>query len=77
MKRCPIAAKIAGSIGILPCCALNDFLLHMGMNVWPIYEASLSHHTLYMGKFGPRVCNVSRISLLAKKRWPKKSMSPQ
>ena len=25
MKRCPIAAKIAGSIGILPCCALNDF----------------------------------------------------
>ena len=25
MKRCPIAAKIAGSIGILPCCVLNDF----------------------------------------------------
>ena len=25
MKRCPIAAKIAGSSGILPCRALNDF----------------------------------------------------
>ena len=25
MKRCPIAAKIAGLIGILSCCALNDF----------------------------------------------------
>ena len=24
MKRCPIAAKIAGSIEILPCCVLND-----------------------------------------------------
>ena len=43
------------------------------MNVCPICEASLSHHTLYNGKFVPRVYNVSRISLLApKKRWPKK-----
>ena len=25
MKRCPIAAKIAGSIGILPCCVVNVF----------------------------------------------------
>ena len=25
MKRCSIAARIAGSIGILPCCVLNDF----------------------------------------------------
>ena len=25
MKRCPIAAKIAGSIGIMPCCVFNDF----------------------------------------------------
>ena len=24
MKRCPIAIKIAGSIGILPCCVLNE-----------------------------------------------------
>ena len=71
MKRCPIAAKIAGSIGIMPCCALNDFFTS-GMNVCPICEASLSHH----GKFGPvytmyRVYNVSRISLLAKKLWLK------
>ena len=35
------------------------------MNVCLICEASLSHHTLYNGKFGPRVYNVSRISLLA------------
>ena len=47
MKRCPIAAKIAGSIGILPCCVLNDFF--RSMNVSPICEASLSHHTLCMG----------------------------
>ena len=52
MKRCPIAAKIAGSIGIMPCCALNDFS-HRGMNVCRICEASLSHYTLYMGNLGP------------------------
>ena len=28
MKRCPIAAKIAGSIGILPCCVLNEFFTY-------------------------------------------------
>ena len=27
LKRCPVAAKIAGSIGILPCCALNEFFI--------------------------------------------------
>ena len=26
MKRCPIAAKIAGSIEILPCCVLNHLV---------------------------------------------------
>ena len=30
MKRCLIAAKIAGSIGILLCCVLNDFLFIQG-----------------------------------------------
>ena len=25
IKRCPIEAKFDGSIGILPCCVLNDF----------------------------------------------------
>ena len=50
MKRYPIAAKIAGSIWwFLLCCVLNDFLTHC-MNVCPICEASLSHHTLYHGK---------------------------
>ena len=34
-----IAAKFGGSIGILPCCVLNDFFTR---------EASRSHHTLYM-----------------------------
>ena len=29
MKQCPIAAKIAGSIGILPCCVLIDFITYM------------------------------------------------
>ena len=47
MKQCPTAAKIAGSIGILPYCVLNDFS-HRGMNVCPICEASLSHDTLCM-----------------------------
>ena len=36
MKRCPIAAKIAGSIGIV------SFKRHMGMKVCPIGAASLS-----------------------------------
>ena len=41
MKRCPIAAKIAGSIGILPRCALSnvftyDTLYNMG-NLVPAY----------------------------------------
>ena len=47
MKPCPIAAKIAGSIGTLPCCVLNDYFAYRGMNVCTIWEASLnSHHTL-------------------------------
>ena len=29
MKQCPIAAKIAVSIGILPSCVLNDILTYM------------------------------------------------
>ena len=72
MKWCPIAAKIAGLIGILPCCVLNNFF---PIGVWTfclICEASLSHHTLYMGKIGPHI-HVSRISLLAKKKdYPQK-----
>ena len=50
VKRCPIAAKIAGSIGILPCYmyVLNDFF-HTGMNLCPICEATLGNHTLCMG----------------------------
>ena len=41
-KRCPITAKIAGSIGILPRCVLNDFFTETcrGMNICSIYEAS-------------------------------------
>ena len=53
MKRCPIAAKIAGSNGILPRCDLNDFFKTGGMNVCPMCEASLSHHTVHLlRKFG-------------------------
>ena len=61
MKRCPIAAKIAGSIRILPCCVLNDFSRRV-MYVCPICEASLSHHTLYMGHF------VAAYTMLEKRR---------
>ena len=45
VKRCPIAAKIVGSLAILPCCVLNGFFTS-GMNIWLDCEASLSHHTL-------------------------------
>ena len=40
MKRCPIAAKIAGSIGILPCCVLNHLFTSQYEN-FPICEAYL------------------------------------
>ena len=50
MKRCPIAAKITRSIGMLPCCVLNDFS-HWGMNVFQICEASISHHTIMERSF--------------------------
>ena len=44
IKRCPIAAKIAGSIGILPCFVLNNFFFDMGgLYVCPICAASLRH----------------------------------
>ena len=68
MKRCPIAAKITGSTGILPCCVLNS-----GMSVCPICEACLRHHTFCMGNFvwfqRPRI-HVSR--WLQKKQITKK-----
>ena len=38
MKRCPIAAVIAGSIGILPCCVFTMTCWTRGMNVCPISE---------------------------------------
>ena len=70
MKRCPIAAKIAGSIGILPCCVLNDF--------FTICEASISliHHTLYMGNLVPAYTMYGVFPCWQKKRWPEKSASP-
>ena len=45
MKRCPNAANIAGLIGILPYCVLNNFC--------PICDASLNNHTLYMRNLVP------------------------
>ena len=60
MKQCPIAAKIAGSIGILLCCVLDNFFTSRGMNICPICEASLSHHTMYMGYLFPAyTCTVN------------------
>ena len=52
VKRCRIAAQMAGSTGILPCCVMhvfNDFFSRRGINVCPVCEASLSHHILYLG----------------------------
>ena len=46
MKRCPIAAKIAGSLGILPRCVLNDFFTFARfvrpvlLSVWTILSGS-------------------------------------
>ena len=48
MKRCLIAAKIAGSNEILPYCVLKD--VFTSVNVCPICVASVtSHYTLCMG----------------------------
>ena len=33
----------------MPCCVFKRLFPHRGMNVCLICEASLSHHTLYMG----------------------------
>ena len=67
MKRCPIAVRIAGSIRILPFCALNDFF---HVRVWTF--ASLSHHTLYMGNLVPAYTMYHVLPCWQKKRWPKK-----
>ena len=56
-KQCPIAAKIAGSIGIMPCCILNDFF-HMGFErlrpllatilcAWEIWSGSNNRVYMY------------------------------
>ena len=59
MKRCPIAAKIAGSIGILPCCVLLFFtwvwmfarfvrpLLATILSVWEIWSGTNNHSITY------------------------------
>ena len=65
MKRYPTAAKIAELIGILPS--------HRGKNVCPICEASLSHHTLYMGNLVPAYTCITYFPVgKNKKRLPKK-----
>ena len=48
MKQCPIAAKLSGSIGILPSC-VSKRPCHTGMNFCPICAAYVSHHTFCMG----------------------------
>ena len=84
MKQCPIAAKIAGSIGILPCCV---WLFHIGVWTLARFVRLLSHHTLCMGNlvwFQYPCIHVSRISLVGQKKkiTPQKTktqkhMSPQ
>ena len=66
MKLCPIAAKISGSIRILPCCVLKR-LFHIGVGLWRFarFVRPLLATILCNWKFGPP--RVSRISLSAKK----------
>ena len=66
MKQCPIAAKITGSIGILPCCALNDF--HIRVWTFTRFVRPLLATILCTWELYPRVYNVSSISLLATKK---------
>ena len=75
IKRCPIAAKIAGLIEFLSYCVLNDFVLHRGMNVFPICEASLLATILCIWEILSPCIHVSRISLLAKKNYKIKLMT--
>ena len=58
-KRCPIAAKCAGLIGILPCCVLNDFLtfarfvrplLATILFIWAIWSTCIMYHVISVGK---------------------------
>ena len=52
VKQCPITAKIAGSIGILPCCVLNAFFFTQGYERLPdLWSLSKPPHLVY-GKFG-------------------------
>ena len=48
MERCPIAAQITGSIGILPCCVLND-LFKYGYEHLPRFVRPLSAAILFIG----------------------------
>ena len=74
MKRCQIAAKSAGSIGILQCCVLNDFFTQGYERLPDLWGLFYPPYLVY-GKFGPRVYIVLHISLLAKKkRLPKKKI---
>ena len=49
MKRCPIAAIIAGSIAISAALFFKQLFSHSGMNVCPIFEGCLTDCTLCMG----------------------------
>ena len=47
MKRCPIAVKIAGSIGILPHCVLKYFFSHRGILYFVYGKFGLVPITVY------------------------------
>ena len=70
MKQCPIAAQIAGSIRILPCCVLNEFA-HIGVWAFDQYVRPFLATILCVWEIwsGSNNCiYVSRISLRGKKK---------
>ena len=70
MKRCPIAKKL---LDRLEFCRAVLRLYHIGVWTFTRFVRPLLAPYFENGKFGPRICNVSRISMLAKKDGLKKA----
>ena len=69
IKRCPIAAKIAGLIGILPCCL--KWLFHIGVWIFarfvrPLLATILCVWEIYYGLFPITTYTCHIISLVGK-----------
>ena len=71
MKQCPIAAKIAGSIGILPRCDLND-LFTQGYERLPFVRPLLATILCIWEIWSPRIQCHHVFPCWQKKKLPKK-----